>query len=241
MNKISIISILFFAKSLELVAQTNPEDFIDRKFFNIALVNSNPYGNFRKGLKSEYVKSSSIGVVMSYFFNPLYNSSLNNKVFIGAEVGFSNRQQSKFKNYPPGGDFYLGHNEIWTNFAVRYRPQTLVSNFNPYLEAFFGPRIFNSKMMERFGQDEVKKVEGFLSSTLNYGLNLGCGYKISKNSHSATYFDVNLGLLQANGVKLINRNIVGLDNDYFVIGAKTVLKPQNVVLKLGITKYLQGR
>ena len=230
MNKILITSILYFNLSFELIAQSNPEDFIDRKFFNIALVNNNPYGNYRKGLSSNYVKSSSIGIAMSYFFNPLYNSSLNNKVFIGVELGFSNLQQSKFKNYPPDGDFYMGHNEIWTNLAVRYRPQTLISNFNPYLEAFFGPRIFNSKMMERF-----------LSSTFNYGLNLGCGYRISKNSHSATYFDVNLGLLQANAVKLVNRNIVGLDNDYFVIGAKTVLKPQNVVLKVGITKYLQGR
>ncbi len=241
MNKILITSILYFTISFELIAQSNPEDFLDRRFFNIALVNTNPFGDFRKGLKSEYVKSNSIGMTMSYFFNPLYNSSLNNKVFIGAELGFSNRQQAKFKNYPPDGDFYMGHNEIWTNFAVRYRPQTLISNFNPYLEAFFGPRIFNSKMMERFGEDEIKKIEGFLSSTLNYGLNLGCGYKISKNSHSATYFDVNLGLLQANAVKLVNRNIVGLDDDYFVIGPKTVLKPQNVVLKLGITKYLQGR
>jgi hypothetical protein len=240
MKRILIFSLFIFLQSSDLVAQVDPQDLIDHSFFNIVLVNNSPYGNYRNGLKNDFVKSSSTGLALSYFFNPLYNSSLNNKVFIGAEVGFSNRQQSNFRNYPPEGDFYMGHNEMWTNFSVRYRPQTLISKFNPYMEAFLGPRFYNSKMMERFGDDELKKIEGFFSSTLNYGLNLGCGYKISKNSHSATYFDVSVGLLQGNGVKLINRNIVGLDDDYIVIAAKTVLKPQNVMVKVGITKYLPG-
>ncbi len=241
MSKFLIFGLLFFVSTAKLFAQVNSQEFLDGKFWNLNLVNNSPIGKYKDGLKNDFVKVNSVGLALSYFFNPLYNSSINNKVFLGLELGFSNKQQEKFRFMPIDRDCYIGHNEYWTNVLLRYRPNTFVAKFSPYIETFFGPRMFNSKIMIRNEESEAIKFKGFVSSTINFGLNVGCGYKISSNYNSTTYLDVNLGYNQANSVKIIDRNLVGIDQNNTIVEGRKVLEPQSIFLKIGITRYLVGR
>ena len=61
---------------------------------------------------------------------------------------------------------------------------------------------------------------------------MGTSREISSNYNSTTYLDVNLGYNQANSVKIIDRNLVGIDQNNTIVEGRKVLEPQSIFLKI---------
>jgi hypothetical protein len=227
---------LIFLLKLSFYSWAQSLDYIDHSFFSISYVNNSPVGNYSKRLSNDFVKNNSGGLEMGYFINPIYKKSTNNRVFVGALLGFANNRQLNFKVNPPTQDFYLAHNEFWANLGIRYKPQLFAKKYYSFYEAYAGPRFYNSKLMERFNEDQVTLVTNLASTTLNYGLNAGVGFKISKMSPRPTYLELSLGYQSANAVKMIDRDLAFFNN-YNFIYENTVLRPQYLVVKLSLVSY----
>ena len=220
------------------IGQNDPKDVIYKGLYNISFLVQAPIGNYKKSILSDFTNLSSTGLSFSYLGNPRKKAGDLSSILIGGEVGFVGNRQSSFFLPPPDGEFFMTHRQIWTNAKIRYLPNLAINKVLAYMEAGLGPRFFVSKMMENTGQDQLYKVYGYTSTTLNYTLETGFEYKISGNRRPFSYLNFGLGYGQANAVKVVNRNRVGFDNDYNVIDPKKSVLPQNINIKIGITSYL---
>jgi hypothetical protein len=230
-----LIILLF---STNVFGQNEPENVIYKGFYNLSFLVDNPIGNYKKSLKSDFVKSSNSGLSLSYLGNPKRKMGDLSSILLGGELGFVGRRQSVFSAPAPGSDFYMTHRQFWTNAKIRYLPNLAINKVLTYVDASFGPKFYTSKMMENVGEEEIYKVYGYNSVALNYGIESGLEYKISGDIRPFSYLNVGVGYTQSNAVKTIDRNRVGFTQDYEVIEAIKAVKPQSFYIKVGLTSYL---
>lgn len=231
--------VVFFVFSLSnCFAQIAPSDLLDRGMYSFNALVSTPFGRYNKQLINDFTSNQAAGLSFFYLRNTRYNKTMSNKVFLGGDIGFNGKSQSKFKTMPTSGDFYMNHREWWFNFMMRYKPIIYATKFSPFFDIFAGPKIFASRLMERVSSEDTQKIQSFNTNALNYGLTAGIGYKLNTSKYSPKYIETSISYNGTNSVKIIDRATFGLDRNFTIISSQKVVNPQNVIFKIGLTSYL---
>jgi hypothetical protein len=232
------ILVIFFVFIGHSFAQSNPEEMLDSKFYSVSILVNNPLGKYKKDIKTNLSNLNSAGLSISYYFNPRYNSSMSNKVFLGAEIGLLGQKQTQFNGKILDGDFYINHRQTWLNLGFKYRPNLWPTRLNPYFEATAGPKIYTSNFIENYGEDQTDKILGTRAFTLNYGIGVGCGYKIMSSIAKSTYLELGVKYNASNSLKIMNKEKVGFDDFNAAYSNKIQVRPQDLIFNLGITNFL---
>ena len=219
--------------------QEDSKNVIYKGFYNFSLPIYQPVASYKKAQTSEFVGLNSVGFNVSYLRNPKLKHGELSTIFIGGELAFVGNKQYDFLFQPTDNQYFMKHSEVGVNFKMRYIPDLIAKKILPFLEASVGPRFYSSKMFLMQGQSDYYKTFSTTASALNYNLEAGIEYKISKKEKRPfTYFDLGLGYSQSNQIKAIDKNRVGFDSFNKVIDTRKSVLPQNVYLKLGLTSYL---
>jgi hypothetical protein len=235
MNKSSLLFLFLFIPFF-VFSQQLP-DYLERDAFELSLFLKSPTGNYREKLNSDFVNTNSLGFSASYLRNPLLKKDNLSHILFGAELGFSGNKQREFAKIPNEGIFFMNHRETHLFFKARYLSQITPENYIPYLDIYFGPRLYSSSFLEDIGEDEQDKFYNFNDINFSYGADAGIAIKTPGRKASASYFSISLGIASGNAVKLINRNKTGLDSDYKVIEPIIVAVPQSIFVKLAYINF----
>lgn len=217
--------------------------YIDKGSWYWGPFNANAAGSYKEYLDGFGKKTSKIGIMGGYLFNPLVKSERNSPVMIGGEVGLLGWGTDPV-DYYQSGRFTNQHNFYWINLVGRWRPVLGASKVNPFFDLFAGPAFVSSKVTEFLGEGETRKVFGSTKVTKNYGIGAGAGLKWIKKNGEFRYLD--LGLYYQDTEKITDTR-----RDSFYIGQssgavqyqeirydKSVIKHSNIQIRLNLTGFL---
>ncbi|MFD2523979.1 hypothetical protein [Emticicia soli] len=230
-----ILCLIFCTSLLKAVAQEQQPKYIEDKLsYFVALNLGNAVGNYRNILKESNKAGTKFGLTGGILFNP-YGRKKASTVFYGAELGFQGDGRGDVKT-TYSGDFRVTNTSYWINGLVRYRPILWSSKINPYIDAFAGPKIIQTSLIEQLNDEDSETLERWTKVTPNYGLGVGVGFKLF-GSLQNSYLDIGIYYQQAEATKIIRPNSVEIDNN-FEYKSKQVLTTTNQwVVKIGITGF----
>jgi hypothetical protein len=201
----------------------------------ISLHLGNALGKYADFLRDNKGSLTHFGIAGGYLLNP-YGKKRASKVFFGPELGF---QWDGGDDVPAvgNGNFRASFNQTWLNGVVRYRPVLGNTRLNPFLDTFVGYKLISVQVKEIFDEDESEILKTIRKGTMNYGFGIGTGIKMTGDLKN-TYLDIAFYFQQNDANKLVKRNSVNLDKDYDVLFKTGLIKPNQFVVRVGLTGFL---
>ncbi|MFY7910029.1 MAG: hypothetical protein ACOVO2_10775 [Emticicia sp.] len=232
-----ILLLIFNCLIISVMAQKTTERYLEDQYsWYVSLSLGNPTGNYHKILKEADNAGTKAGIVIGGLMNP-YKRKKASTVFYGFEAGFQSNGRDKDFVSNALGEFYVANYSFWLNGVARYRPILWSSKINPYADAFFGPKIIRTAVVEQFGQDETEILKAVNKLVPNYGAGVGLGIKLSgqlKNS----YLDIGLYYQQADATRIVKPNSVEINSSYLTSFKQVLTSTNQIVVKIGLTGFL---
>jgi hypothetical protein len=233
MNKL-ILTILFNSLIISSFAQQRRylED-VASPYISVQL--GTAIGKYANFLNQDKGSTSNFGIAGGYLMNP-YRNKRPSKLFFGPELGF---QFDGGDDAPAvsGGVFRASFHQTWLNGVIRYRPILSSTKFNPFFDAFVGYKLISVQVKEIFDEDESEILKTIRKGTMNYGFGIGTGIRLSGDLKNK-YLDVAIHYQQNDANKLVRRNSVNLDSKYDILYKTGLIKPNQIVFRVGLTGFL---
>lgn len=192
-------------------------------------------GKYAEFLRDNKGSLTHFGIAGGYLFNP-YGNKRSSKVFFGPEVGFQWDGGDDVEAVG-GGNFRASFNHTWVNGVVRYRPIMASTKLNPFLDFFTGYKWLSVQVKEILDADESEILKTIRRGTMNYGFGIGTGIKMTGDLQNK-YLDIAFYFQQNDANKLVKRNSVNLDKNYDVLYKTGLVKPNQLVFRVGLTGFL---